>query len=178
MITIIAEILLGLRATLHTSSAINTSEAVKQHKLLVFTTIGPYYHESIPFGIAAIEKLGRDNEFLVDATNDSSLFTNNNLKQYSAVVFLSTTGDVLNDQEKNAFVRFIRSEKGFVGIHSAADTEYGWSWYNKLLGGHFMSHPIQQNATLNVIDRRFIVTKHFPKQWRRFDEWRSFQATR
>ncbi|CAF3804880.1 unnamed protein product, partial [Rotaria magnacalcarata] len=177
LITIQAGILLCLHATLHISSAINTTKAVKQPKLLVFTKIGPYYHESIPFGIAAIEKLGRDNEFLVDATNDSSLFTNNNLKQYSAVVFLSTTGDVLNDQEKNAFVRFIRSDKGFVGIHSAIDTEYGWPWYNKLLGGYFMSHPIQQNATLNVIDRRFIATKHLPKQWKRFDEWYSFQAT-
>ena len=150
---------------------------VNRSKILLFTETIPYFHQSIPFAIGAIKQLGRNNGFDVDTSNDSASFTNQNLKQYAAVVFLSTTGDVLNTPQQNAFRTFIRSGKGYVGIHAAADTEYGWPWYNRLIGGYFMSHPNQQNATLNVIDQTFIATKHLPKQWKRFDEWYNFQAT-
>ena len=159
------------------SPILESSTAVKQAKLLLFTETIPYFHQSIPFAIAAIEKLGKANGFTVDTSNNSLPFTDRNLRQYSAVVFLSTTGDVLNEEQQNAFVRFIQSGKGYVGIHAAADTEYGWPWYNRLIGGYFMSHPNQQNATLNIVDRTFIATKHLPRQWQRFDEWYSFQST-
>ena len=159
----------------HTAPLVEQQEtSSNQSKILVFIKTIPYFHESIPLGVNAIRKLGEENQFRVDITNIASYFTLNNLRSYSAIVFLSTTGDVLNDQQQEAFESYYRTGKGFVGIHAAADTEYGWPWYNELLGGYFASHPSQlQNATLNIIDRNFIATK----QWKRFDEWYNFQMT-
>ena len=59
---------------------------------------------------------------------------------FQAVVFLSTTGDILNEEQKAAFQRYIRAGGGFVGVHSADDTEKGWAWYMKLLGRMFKAH--------------------------------------
>ncbi len=172
-------LLIFIFVQVHTAPVVEHDESnSNQSKILVFYKTIPYFHESIPIGINAIRKLGEQNGFDVDATNIASYFTKNNLKPYSAVVFLSTTGDVFNNQEQQAFKSYYRTGKGFVGIHAATDTEYEWSWYNGLLGGYFASHPSRlQNATLNVVDQTFIATKHLPKQWKRFDEWYSFQMT-
>jgi len=111
----------------------------------------------------------------VDTTTNSAKFTVANLKQYAAVIFLSTTGDVLNDEQQTAFQQYIHSGHGFVGVHAATDTEYGWQWYGDLVGAYFKSHPKQQEATLHVVDRNFIATKHLPAEWKRFDEWYNFK---
>ncbi|CAF4777103.1 unnamed protein product [Rotaria sp. Silwood1] len=163
----------------HTTPVVKREDAsLNQSKILVFIKTIPYFHESIPMGINAIRKLGEQNQFKVHVTNVASYFTIDNLKQYAAVVFLSTTGDVLDESQQESFKSFYRSGKGFVGIHAAADTEYAWSWYNGLLGGYFAGHPSRlQNATLNIVDQNFIATKHLPKQWKRFDEWYNFQMT-
>lgn len=100
-----------------------------------------FKHASIPSGIAALEKLGQENNFVVDTTTNGQLFIDENLAQYSAIVFLSTTGNVLNAREEAAFERYIQAGGGYVGIHAAADTEYDWGWYNKLVGAQFLSHP-------------------------------------
>jgi type 1 glutamine amidotransferase len=126
-------------------------------------------------GIPAIIKLGQENNFDVDTTTNSAKFTTENLKQYAAVIFLSTTGDVLNDEQQKAFEQYIHSGGGFVGVHAATDTEYGWPWYGDLVGAYFKSHPKQQEATLHVIDRNFIATKHLPEEWKRFDEWYNYK---
>ena len=170
-------VLLFVFISVQSAPVVGNKNGTKQEKILVFTKTLAYSHPSIPSGVAGIRMLGKQNGFDVDSTNDSSLFTIDNLKQYSAVVFLSTTGDVLNDQQQNAFIKYIQSGKGFVGIHAAADAEYDWKWYNQLIGAYFMSHPGQQNATLNIVDQTFIATKHLPKQWKRFDEWFNFQST-
>jgi type 1 glutamine amidotransferase len=171
-------LLLFISIQVHTAPAVVQAQPnSNQSKILVFFKTIPYFHESIPNGIDAIRKLGEQNGFAVDATNVSEDFTVDNLQQYSAVVFMSTTGDVFNDQQQAAFESYYRTGKGFVGIHAAADTEYDWPWYNELLGGHFGNHPVLQNATLNVVDQNFIATKHLPKQWKRYDELYNFQKT-
>ena len=149
----------------------------KTPKILVFSKTAGFHHSSIPAGIAAIQKLGQENNFLVDTTTDSTKFTKKNLKQYAAVIFLSTTGNVLSDEEQTAFEQYIQSGKGYVGIHAATDTEYGWPWYNKLVGAYFKIHPKQQQATLNIVDTTFIATKNLPRVWKRFDEWYNFRDT-
>lgn len=146
-----------------------------QKKILIFHKTVGYYHKSIPAGIRAIEELGRKNKFGVDTTSNSQLFTYENLKQYAAVVFLNTTGDVLNDKEEEAFEKYIKSGKGFVGIHAATDTEFTWPWFNKLAGAYFASHPEVQPATILVGDSRHISTKFLPRVWRRVDEWYNFK---
>jgi type 1 glutamine amidotransferase len=145
-------------------------------KILVFCKTSGFHHNSIAAGIVAIQKLGQENNFAVDTTTDSTKFNEKNLKQYAAVVFLSTTGNVLGDEGQAAFEHYIQSGKGYVGIHAATDTEYDWPWYNKLVGAYFKSHPKQQQATLNVVDSSFIATAHLPRVWQRFDEWYNFKS--
>ncbi len=145
-------------------------------KILVFCKTAGFHHASIAAGVVAIQKLGQENNFLVDTTTDANNFTEKNLRQYKAVVFLSTTGNVLNDDQQTAFEHYIQSGKGYVGIHAATDTEYDWPWYNKLVGAYFKSHPKQQQAVLNVVDSNFIATKHLPRVWKRFDEWYNFKS--
>jgi type 1 glutamine amidotransferase len=92
------------------------------------------------------------------------------------VVFLSTTGDILDVDQQAALERFIRSGGGFVGIHSATDTKYGWPWYGQLVGAYFANHPTIQTATVQVLDRSHLSMLSWPEHWTRVDEWYNFQA--
>lgn len=154
------------------------AENTNDPKVLVFSKTKGYYHESIPSGIAAIQKLGTENSFKVDTTKDASKFTADNLKQYSVIIFLSTTQDVLNEEQQAAMEAYIRGGGGFVGIHAAADTEYEWPWYNKLVGAYFKSHPNKPNvrkAVINVIDKDHAATETLPENWERSDEWYNYK---
>jgi cytochrome c len=144
-------------------------------KVLVFTKTAGFHHASIPVGVAAIVKLGKENNFDVDTTSDDRKFVESNLKKYSAVVFLSTTGPLLTANERNDFERYIQAGGGYVGIHAAADAEYDWHWYGRLVGGYFVSHPAQQEAVLHVVDKTHISTKHLPDTWKRKDEWYNYK---
>lgn len=140
-------------------------------KVLVFSKTKGFRHQSINVGKPAIQKLGTENNFLVDTTENADAFTEENLKKYAAVVFLSTTGDVLDLQQQNALKRFIQAGGGFVGVHAAADTEYDWWWYNKLVGAWFQSHPKTQKAKIIKVandDPRFTI--QVPETWERTDE--------
>ena len=116
---------------------LGTSLYSQTFKVLVFSKTEGFRHSSIPNGIIAIERLGQQHDFTVDATEDASAFTFENLQQYEAIIFLSTTGDVLNRNQQDTFERYIRNGGGFVGIHAASDTEYNWSWYGELVGAYF-----------------------------------------
>lgn len=146
-----------------------------ESRVLVFYKTAGFYHESIPAGIQAIQDLGAKNKFKVDTTANSAVFTSENLKRYEAVIFLNTTGDVLSETEQKEFERFIQSGKGFVGIHSATDTEYSWPWYNKLVGAYFANHPKVQPANLLVVDKNHTSTSFLPDTWQRTDEWYNFK---
>jgi len=144
-------------------------------KVLVFSKTAGYRHGSIAAGKTALIKLGQENGFDVDTTEDAGYFTEASLKQYSAVIFLNTTGNVLDHYQEAAFERYIQAGGGFVGVHSATDTEYDWGWYGRLVGGYFLSHPAQQEATLVVTDSTHGSTKHLPNPWIRKDEWYNFK---
>lgn len=141
-------------------------------KVLVFSKTMGYKHGSIPAGIAAIQKLGAENGFAVDTTKNGEMFTDENLKQYSTIVFLSTTGNVLDHYQEAAFERYIQAGGGYVGIHAATDTEYDWGWYNELAGAYFLSHPKgTPEANFIIKDPNFIATKFFTDTvWQRTDE--------
>jgi glucose/arabinose dehydrogenase/cytochrome c551/c552 len=151
-------------------------KSLEKQRVLVFSKTKGFRHSSIPNGIAAIRKLGRENGFIVDTTENSAYFTEDSLKHYSAVIFLSTTGDVLDHVQQAEFERYIQAGGGFMGIHAATDTEYGWPWYGKLVGAYFKSHPRNQKAKLIVHDRTHISTKHLPEVWERTDEWYNFKT--
>jgi cytochrome c len=145
-------------------------------KVLVFSGVNKYYHQSIPSGQIALQKIGQELNLRVDTTSDPKFFSEDVLKNYSAVVFLSTSGDNLLDTSQKAdFERFIQAGGGFMGIHCAAATEYGWEWYGKLLGAVFDGHPDVQEAIVRIKNRRDPSTKHLPKKWKRTDEWYNYK---
>jgi type 1 glutamine amidotransferase len=150
-------------------------EQAEEH-MLVFSETAGFRHQSIPDGIAALEKLGAEMGFAVDSTEDSAAFTDENLARYDAVLFLNTTGDALDDAQQASFERFIQAGGGYVGVHAATDTEYDWPWYGKLVGAYFDRHPAIQPAVLDVIDRSHPSTRMLPERWERTDEWYDFHS--
>lgn len=144
-------------------------------RLLVFSKTAAFRHGSIPAGIAAVETIGEQNGIAVDTTEDAAAFTPENLAAYDAVVFMSTTGDVLDDGQQAAFEEYIRSGGGYVGVHAASDTEYTWPWYGDLVGAYFSGHPAVQEASIHVEDRTHPSTSHLPQRWERTDEWYNFR---
>ncbi len=171
--------LIGCSTSFPVGAAVSapTDHGSPRHHVLVFSKTAGFRHASIPTGVEAIETLGGQNGFKVEATEDSSAFTDANLARFSTVVFMSTTGDVLNDDQQAAFERYIRSGGGFLGIHSAADTEYDWPWYGRLVGAYFKGHPAIQVATVVVADRVHPSTKHLPRRWQRRDEWYQYRTS-
>lgn len=145
-------------------------------RVLVFSKTSGFVHNSIPEGIAAVQKLGAENGFDVDTTKNAGYFQEDSLKKYAAVIFLNTTGNVLDYRQEAAFERYIQAGGGFVGVHSATDTEYDWRWYGKLVGAYFLSHPKTQEARFVIKDKKFPATEFFTDTvWQRTDELYNFK---
>jgi type 1 glutamine amidotransferase len=141
--------------------------------VLVFTKTAGYRHSSIVPGIKALKELGEQHGFTVENTQNARAFTPDNLQRFAVVVFLSTTGNVLNAAQQRAFERYIGDGGGFVGIHAAADTEHNWPWYGLLVGARFDSHGTIQEAT--VVPTEVFGTAELPSPWVRKDEWYNFK---
>jgi cytochrome c len=172
-----ARCLLGPLATLAVllaNAAAQTTDS--SFAVLVFSKTTGFRHDSIPEGIAAIRVLGSENGFTVDETEDAGRFSDAILARYKAIVFINTTGDILDRDQKAAFERYVRSGGGFVGIHSASDTEYQWPWYGQLVGTWFASHPQIQRATVSIEDPDHPSTGDLPPKWDRIDEWYNFRS--
>ena len=171
-------LILALVALLATGGWAGSALAAAQTEfsVLVFSKTTGFRHPSIPAGIAAIQKLGLDNHFAVDATEDAGAFTDTNLAKYKVVVFLSTTGDVLDGTQQTAFEQYVKGGGGYVGVHAAADTEYDWPFYGNLVGAYFKGHPTPQQATIKVEDPVHPSTAGLPSKWVRSDEWYDFRT--
>ncbi|RPD49028.1 ThuA domain-containing protein [Paracnuella aquatica] len=153
-----------------------TSYAPKQKKILVFSkTVGFRHGSSIEWGKKQILAMGQANKFGVDTTESADVFTSDNLKQYAAVVFLCTTGNVLNEEQQKAFEQYIQKGGGYLGLHSSADTEHDWPWFGGLNGAYFKNHPRPQEAVFNVLVNNHPATAHLPKVWKRWDELYNFK---
>ncbi|BBM73039.1 ThuA domain-containing protein [Rhodothermus marinus] len=144
-------------------------------RVLVFSRTAGYRHDSIPDGIAAIQELGAAHGFQVTATEDPAYFQPDSLAQFAVVVFLNTSGDVLDALQQEAFRAYIQNGGGFVGVHAASDTEYDWPWYGNLVGAYFKNHPHIQEAVVRVVDRTHPSTQELPEAWTRTDEWYNFR---
>ena len=125
-------------------------------------------------GVAAIEALGAEHGFTVTATEDAAAFTDQNLAQFEVVIWLSTTGDVLGDEQQAAFERYIQGGGGYVGIHAASDTEYDWAWYGGLVAAYFLDHPFGRTSSRTPRSRspaRCIPSNaELPNRWVREEE--------
>lgn len=146
-----------------------------QKRVLIFSKTKGFRHSSIEKGAEVLKQLLDKEKIESDHSEDATLFTDQVLKTYDAVLFLSTTGDILDPAQQDAFMRYIQSGKGFVGIHAATDTEYNWPWYNGLVGAYFASHPAVQEAKIDVLDRKHAATSHLDKVWWHKDEWYDFK---
>ena len=144
------------------------------YRVLVFTRTTGFRHASIPTGIATVRALGAEDGFAVTATEDPGAFRPAELAGYRAVVFLSTTGDVLDPAGRSALAAYVRGGGGFVGVHSASDTEYGWPFYAELVGARFAGHPAVQPVTVRF--RPGALTAGLPATWRVTDEPYNFRG--
>ena len=144
--------------------------------VLVFSKTAGYRHDSIKDGIEAIQKMAAEQNFQVTFTEDAKVFNPKSLAAYNVILFLSTTGNILNESQQHEFQRWIQAGGGFVGIHAATDTEYEWPWYNELVGGYFSNHPPGvHEATIEVKDTEHISTKHLGQSFKAVDEWYNFK---
>lgn len=145
-------------------------------KVLIFSKTLGYRHASIKEGIEAIKLMGQKNGFDVDTTESAEKFTDENLKNYKALIFLSPTGsNLFNDEQKETLKNYIRHGGGFVGIHAATDCNYEWEWYGKMVGAFFTSHPAIQKANMIVISKNHPATRKLPDTWQHTDEWYNFK---
>ncbi|MEV5886090.1 ThuA domain-containing protein [Streptomyces sp. NPDC052020] len=142
-------------------------------RLLVFTRTTDYRHDSIPAAVAALRSL---DGFRVDHTEDPAALEAP-LDAYAAVVFLSTSGEVLTPAGRARLAAYVEAGGGFAGVHAAACTEYTWPYYGDLLGARFDRHPAYQPGRVLVEDRDHPATRHLPAVWEFTDEWYDFRTS-
>jgi len=144
-------------------------------RVLVFTRAAGFHHRSITDGVAAIRRLGREHGFAVDDSANPARI-GHGLAGYRAVVFLSTTGDLLDVGQQAALRRYLQGGGGWVGVHAAADAEYDWPWYGGLVGAWFRHHPPVQRATVHPAPGAAALAGKQPARWERIDEWYDFAS--
>ena len=149
-----------------------------QPSLLVFSKTEKFRHQSIPTAQEAIRQMAVQENWQVTFTEDATAFESDSLHRYEVVVFLLTSGNVFNTIQEEALKKYIEQGGGFVGLHSATDTEYDWLWYHGLVGAQFSKHPKPQEATLQIVNILHPATQHLkPKYEITFtDEWYDFRA--
>jgi type 1 glutamine amidotransferase len=160
-----------LLATFALASAIQAPP----RSILAFSRTTGYRHDAIPVARKALADLAIERGWTITFTEDPKNFDSNKLKGYDAVIFLMTTGTILDADQKKAFTGFIHSGGGYVGVHSAADTEYDWPWYGQLVGAWFLQHPAQQDAVVKIEDTTSTCTSFLPNPWKRHDEWYDYR---
>lgn len=156
-----------------------TSAVAAQFKALLITKTDGWHHDSIGAAVPALQALAKLHDFDLVWPNDmAGAITDKGLADYQVVIFALTTGEILNEEQQGALQRFVQSGKGFVGIHSAADTHYKWDWYTKMVGHMFHIHPAVQTATVQVLEPNFPGMDRFAKRFLFTEEWYEFDAPR
>lgn len=153
---------------------VSSVNAQKQFKALLVTTTRGWHHESLHYGVVALNKLATQNNFDLVLMQDPNSINDKYLADFQVVIFLCTTGDIFDSAQQKVFERYIQSGKGYVGVHSASDTEYDWEWYNKLVGRMFHIHPSIQTARLQVLNSSFPGMTSFTNNQLWTEEWYEF----
>jgi uncharacterized protein len=146
-------------------------------KILAFTKTAGYRHESIDAGKKALSKLASENNFDIEFSENSEIFSDDGLSNFNVIIFLNTSGDILNENQQAAFKKFMQNQGGFVGIHNAIDTEPEWAWYTTLLGTKLNTSADVKDGVVRVMDVKHPSTKSLPYKWDRKDEYVSFTGT-
>ena len=154
-------------------NCLNCSDKNSFSVLVISETKG-WVHDSIESGIDLIENIGDKNNFNVYHSDNSKVITSENLKEFNSIIFLNTTGDILTKNEQNVMEQFIKNGKGYVGVHSASDTEYEWQWYGDLVGAYFRNHSDVVDGKIFTVDNAHKITEHLNPEWNIEDEWYNF----
>ncbi len=175
------KLLLGIiMATLLSSACLaqeNKPEFENSIQVLVFTKTMGFRHQSISSGLKMLFDQSIKQNWVITATENSGLLRDNFLSNFDVVVFLNPSGDAICPDGQAAFEKFMKSGKGFVGIHAAADCEYDWPFYGSLVGGYFKTHPASQEASVVFENLNHPAMKPFEgmKFYTSFDEWYTFK---
>lgn len=182
IVAIIFMVFFGLLHGCKTSATQSVGESQTTSKngvpanILVFSKTGGYRHTSIEKGIEALKTMGELQHWKMNFSEDASWFTKEELSKYNLILFLNTTGDILNANEQTAFENYIKSGGNYVGVHAASDTEFDWPFYAEMVGAQFKSHPKQQKATLvKTTDCQHPSVEHYKVTFEKFDEWYNFR---
>ncbi|MCW3816169.1 ThuA domain-containing protein [Micromonospora sp. DR5-3] len=184
LFALLAAVALVLPSTAATAAESRTGT---DFRVLVFSKVTNFYHDSIPAGVAAIQQLGDQHGFAVEATTDAAAFTDANLARFDALVFNNTnstpaSGDLLNADQRAALQKFIRDGGGWVGLHAASASERDWTWYEGLVGAIFDHHPDFSGTggtfpgRIKVLDHAHPSTKNLPELWERSEEWYNWRT--
>lgn len=158
------------------ADGIQPPDGTAPFRVLLFSRTVVFRHDSIPDAIAAFQDMQSSGGFMAEATEDPTQFTGENLARFAVVVFLMTTGDVLDGTQQAAFESWVNGGGGYLGVHSASDTEYAWPFYGQLVGAYFSRHPDLQSATVEIQARAHPAVMGLPSPWSRFDEWYDFRT--
>ena len=156
-------------------SSCKPSEKILAQEVLVFSKTVGFRHKNIDAGKEALKKIAEQNNWTITFSEKASIFNEESLKNVKVIIFLSTTGNILNTWQQSSFMDFIQKGGAYVGIHAASSTESDWAWYGQLVGAYFKNHPDIQKATINIVDQNHPSTEHLDKTWRRTDEWYNFK---
>lgn len=148
----------------------------QDQKVLIFSKTLGYRHASIETGVECIRKLGQTEDFEVEHSEDSKVFLSDSLYKYDAVIFLSSSGDVFDEGEQEAFQAYVKNGGAVMGIHGATTTEYDWPWFNQLMGAYFDNHPEIQTADFDVVDPNHPSTRQLPTRFQMEDEFYNFYS--
>lgn len=148
----------------------------QQFSVLLVTETAGWHHPSIVAAVPAVQQLARRNSFRLDWQQEGQRITDERLAAFDVLLLINTTGDIFDAEEQGAVERFIQSGKGYVGVHAASDTEYGWPWYTEMLGHMFKIHPHEQTAMLDVHDNAFPGLTGWPSRLMWTDEYYEFHT--
>lgn len=158
---------------------VGCTSLLAQPRVLVFSKTDGFRHTSIEPGKTAFDKMSKEKGFAVEFSEDATVFNSSNLKKFNAIVFLNTTGNILNEDQQAEFERYIQAGGGYLGIHAATDCEYDWPWYGRLAGAFFLDHPNPNNVQKGkfyVVQKNHWATQGMPDEFEKTDEFYSFKT--
>ena len=144
--------------------------------VLYLTHSAGFVHDVLPLSEQVMRDIGATSgAFDATATKDCALVSAESLRGYDAVIFYTTGELPMSDTQKQALLEFVRSGRGFVGIHSATDTFYEWPDYGQMIGAYFDGHPWHQDVRIRVEDKNHPATNRLPDSLTISDEIYQFR---
>jgi type 1 glutamine amidotransferase len=153
--------------------AVGACDSGEPNVVLFSRTLGERHQDAIDAALRVLPDRLASAGYSVRATEAPEDL--HDLSGVDAVVFLYTSGnDILDSDGKRELDRFVHTGGGWVGIHSAADTEYEWPFYQELVVAHYGSHSEIQSASMDLQNVPHPAMVDIPLRWEGEDEWYNF----